>query len=226
MLSDEELNQLENERQKDSDWVLQKLNLPQLLQKFGQVRIVGAKALRLMVAKDIDISVVVDRVSTDAWQQLVRELMMTPHIRNISAIDYYNYDEQNRYDPANGQKYSLYVSINNILGPEGDKFDTWECQIHLIEPNMYDAQKITTVQNNMNSEYRITILRLKYWAHNLNNLLMAMTNGNYKIASPTIYHAVLNDKVESIERLVEHVQPSVPHQFRDAFAFALTQINQ
>jgi len=109
MISDQQLDELEENRQKDSDWVLQKLTLIPKLQKYGQVKIAGAKALGLMLAKDIDISVIVDQVKTEDWQELVKELMVTPYVRNLSAIDYYNYDEQNRYNPASGQKYSLYI---------------------------------------------------------------------------------------------------------------------
>jgi len=226
MITDQQLDKLEERRQKDSDWYLSQIDLLSKLQKYGQVKIVGAKALGLMIAKDIDISVIVDTVKTKVWQGLVNELMITPSVRNISAIDYYNYDEENRYDPHNGQKYSLYISINNILGPENDKYDTWECQIHLIEQDKFDETKVTEVKNKLTSEKRIAVLRLKYWANLVNNVLKPSTNGNYKIFSPSIYEAVLDNNIHSIPKFIENLKPSVPDQFKEAFELAVTKVGE
>jgi hypothetical protein len=224
MITDQQLDELEKKRQKDSDWILNRIDLIPKLQKYGQVKIAGAKALGLMFAKDIDISVVVKQVSIEDWQKLVGELIITPHIRNISAIDYYNYDDQNRYDPIKGQKYSLYTSINNMLGPEDDKLDTWECQIHLIESKMFDESKITEVVNKLNPEKRLTILRLKYWANEVNRTLKATTNGHYKIYSPSIYEAVLDKKINSVDAFVDFLKPSVPEKFQKPFEMAIIQV--
>lgn len=225
MITDQQLDELEKSRQKDSDWVLDRIGLIPKLQKYGEVKIAGAKALGLMFAKDIDISVVVKQVRIEDWQRLVGELIVTPHVRNISAIDYYNYDDQNRYDPDNGQKYSLYISINNILGPEDDKLDTWECQIHLIGPQMFDQSKITEVMNKLNPEKRLAILRLKYWANEVNKTLKAITNGNYKIYSPSIYEAVLDKKIDSVDGFVDSLKQSVPEKFQKPFEMAVSQVD-
>lgn len=224
MITDQQLYELEKSRQKDSDWYLSQIDLLSKLQKYGQVKIVGAKALGLMIAKDIDISVIVDTVKTKDWQKLVTELMLVPHVRNISAIDYYNYDEENRYDPQNGQKYSLYISINNILGPEHDKYDTWECQIHLIEQDTFDEAKATDVKDKLTSEKRILILRLKYWANLVNNVLKPTTSGNYKIFSPSIYEAVLDKNIHSIPEFIENLKPTVPDEFKEAFDLAVDKV--
>ncbi|MFC1751422.1 hypothetical protein ACFL2V_21830 [Pseudomonadota bacterium] len=226
MITDQQLDELEKSRQKDSDWYLSKIDLISKLQEYGQVKTAGAKALGLMLAKDIDVSVIVDKIKTEKWQELVCELMVTPHVRNISAIDYYNYNEQNRYDPEDGQKYSLYISINNILGPEGDKFDTWECQIHLIEPDKFDESKITNIKNKLSPEKRIVILRLKYWANLVNEVLKPTTNGDYKIFSPSIYEAVLNNDVSDVDMFIQKFKQSMPDQFTEAFDLAVTKVSE
>jgi hypothetical protein len=217
MISDQELDKLEISRQKDSDWILQKLNLISTLEKYGQVRIAGAKALGLMYAKDIDISVIARRVRIEDWQELVKELMVTPYVRNVSAIDYYNYDEQNRYDPDNGQKYSLFISINNIIGPENDKYDTWDCQIHLIEPNMFDETKITGIARRLTPEKRLVVLRLKHWANSVNKILMPTTNNNFKIFSPSIYNAVLDKNIDSVEEFIKFYRQTISAKFQKVF---------
>jgi hypothetical protein len=224
MIRDQELDQLEKQRQTDSDWVIARLNLQSILNSYGEVKVVGAKALGLMVAKDIDISVLVDTVRVKDWQKLVGKLMETPYVRNISAIDYYNYDEQNRYDPTNGQRYSLYVSINNIVGPEEDKFDTWECQIHLIDRAQFDESKVTEVKNKLPPEKRLTILRIKHWTDQLNKILMSKTNNNFKIYSPSIYHAVLENNEETVTSFVENYTTTIPERFKETFQLALDQI--
>jgi len=78
MIADQQLDELEKSRQKDSDWYLSKIDLISKLEKYSQVKIAGAKAIRLMLDKDIDISVIVDKVKTDDWQELVDELIVTP----------------------------------------------------------------------------------------------------------------------------------------------------
>lgn len=217
MISDSQLNQLEKQRQKESDWVLQKLNLIPILQKYGQVKIAGAKALGLMIAKDIDISVIVKKVKYADWLELVSKLMLTPYMRNISAIDYYNYDEQNNYDPKNGQKYSLYIGINNIKGPENDKYNTWNCQIHLIDPAKFDESKITKVLDKLSTEKRLIILRLKHWANQVNQKLMLITNGNFKIYSPLIYEAVLEKNINTIPDFLSYYKKIMPKRFYKVF---------
>ncbi len=217
MISDLQLHDTELSRQKDSDWVLSKLSLIPILQRHGTVTVVGAKALGLMVAKDIDISVVVPKVEVGDWQRLVMELMDTPHVRNISAIDYYRYDENNRYDPTHGQRYSLYIGIINILGPEDDRYDTWECQIHLIDQGTFDVNKITHVRDRLTPEKRLTILKLKYWAHQVNRTLRADSEGNFKIFSPSIYEAVLEHDTVTIDQFVVHHRKSVPERFLSIF---------
>lgn len=224
MINEQELDILEKQRQKNSDWVITRLNLLSILSSYGEVKVVGAKALGLMVAKDIDISVLVDTVSVKDWQKLVGKLMETPYVRNISAIDYYNYDEHNHYSPTDGQKYSLYVSINNIMGPEEDKFDTWECQIHLIERTKFDESKVVDVKKQLTPEKRLTILRVKHWADQLNKILMSKTNKNFKIFSRSIYHAVLEKNVDSVTSFIQDYTPTVPENFKETFQLALNQI--
>ena len=109
MLSDKNLLAIEKDRQEDSDFILQKINLLFILSKYGEVHIVGAKALGLMVAQDIDISIVMEKVDYGKWKRLAGELMETPHVRKVIAIDYNNYDENNQYRLGKGQKYSLYI---------------------------------------------------------------------------------------------------------------------
>lgn len=226
MITDQQLDELEKSRQIDSDWYLSQTNLISKLGKYGEVKIAGAKALNLMLAKDIDISVLVKRVKVEDWQKLVCDLIATPHVRNVSAIDYYNYDDQNLYDPEKGQKYSLYISINNILGPEGDKYDTWECQIHLIKRELFDQTKITAVKEKLTPEKRLLILRLKYWANLANEVLKPTTNGNYKIYSPSIYEAVLDNGIDTVKDFVQSHKYAVPKKFEKAFSLAVGQVGE
>jgi len=214
VISDDELLKLEKDRQEESDFVLQKIGLLNILIKYGEVNVVGAKALGLMIAKDIDISVVVEKIDYGRWKMLVGELMTTPGVRKVTAIDYYNYDDQNRYDPGNGQKYSLYVEMDTLIGRSGDKFDTWECQVHLIERKTYLSKNVEELRQQLTPDKRLVILRVKYWASQINRQLLLRTGGNFKIQSTVIYPWVLAEKVRTVEMIRELYLPTVPMEFR------------
>jgi len=220
----EELITLEKCRQEESDWILNNIKLLEKLKKYGEVRVTGAKELGLMVAKDIDISVVVDKISYKDWQELVKELMITPNIRKITAIDYYNYDEQNKYDPDNGMKYSLYISLDTLIGRNGNKFDTWECQIHLIEKDKFESEKIPIIKSKLTKENRVLLLQLKYWANEVNKDMSPLTKGHFKIQSVWIYDAVLNKGVGTIEDLVETIKTYVPLDYREIYSKSVATV--
>ncbi len=213
--SDKELLQLQQSLQDDADWVLQKINLLQTLSQYGDVNVVGAKALGLLIARDIDISVVVPTVQLENWAELVKNLMITPHIRRVTAIDYYHYDKHHRYNPDEGEKYSLYVSMEKLLGQEQDETNSWECQIHLIKANKFDADFLNDMKEKLTEEKRVIILQLKYWANEVNKVLKEESKGNFKIPSMAIYTAVLEKGIKTIPEFVEYFIEKVPREWRD-----------
>jgi len=214
MISDTELIKLQQDRQAESDYVLEQIQLIPLLQKYGQVNIVGAKAMGLMINKDIDIAVILDELKYDTWQKVVSELMVTPNVRKVTAIDYYNYTAENIYDPEHGQKYSLYIEMDTLMGRSGDKYDTWECQIHLQDKTAFNPQMIKSVTDKLTPTNIITILRIKYWANQINKSLLKKSNGHFKIQSTDIYPLVLNGSVTTIEQFIPAYLPTVPEKFR------------
>ena len=225
MIDDASLDRVEKSLQEESDQILNKIKLIPLLQKYGTVQMVGGKALGLMIAKDIDISVVVNKVSIQDWQDIVTQLMVTPRVRKVIAIDFYNYTIQHFYDPTNGEKFSLYISVDTLMGSNNDKYDTWECQIHLIEKDKFDRTKLDNIKSKLNSENRLTILRIKYWANQMNKLLLGKSNGHYKIYSPSIYEAVLDNNISTIDEFIEKYKVSVPSEYKQLFAETLQAIS-
>lgn len=215
MPNDKELLDLEKNRQEESDYVLDKIKLLDILDKYGEVNVVGAKALELMIAKDIDISVVVEKINYEEWKRLVGELMTTPEVRKVAAIDYFNYDEDNRFDPDKGQKYSLYVEMDTLIGRSGERFDTWECQVHLIERKSFLSKGVEELRHKLTPEKRLIILRIKYWADQINKKLLLKTDGNYKIQSTEIYPLVLSGEVSTIEGFVREYLPTVGVEYRE-----------
>ncbi len=219
-----DLNSYEKSLQQESDEILKKINLVPLLQKYGNVNIVGGKALGLMIAKDIDISVVVEKVSISDWQEIVRQLMVIPHVRKVTAIDFYNYNSQHIYDPENGEKYSLYISVDTLMGSDNDKYDTWECQIHLIEKDKFDITKFEDIKNRLNAENREIILKLKYWTHKVNKILLGESGGHFKIYSPTIYEAVLDNQISTPQKFIEYFKDTIPEQYKELFNIAIEKV--
>jgi len=112
------------------------------------------------------------------------------------------------------------------LGPEGDKYDTWDCQIHLIESKMFDETKITGVKSKLTPEKRLAILRLKYWANLVNKKLRVSTDNNFKIYSPSIYEAVLERNITSTDDFIADHRKSVPEKFIQIFDSATRQVEK
>ncbi len=217
MITDQELDILEKNRQKDSDWLLERIDLVSKLQKYGEVRVAGAKALGLMIAKDIDIAVLVDEVKMQSWKDLVNELMITPYVRKVTAIDYYNYNTKNEYDSENGAKYSLYISMDKLVGQDGDIVDFWEVQIHLQKRDTFDQSKIDGIKNKLTDNNRLQILKIKYWANKVNKFLKIRSDGNFKITSPSIYEAVLEKGVTTEKEFIDYIKLIVPHDYEIIF---------
>ncbi|SRR6266404_920137 len=224
MITDKELIALEKKRQNESDWVLKKIDLIAKLKKYGEVNVVGAKALGLMVAKDIDISVLVDKVKMDDWTKLVGELLVTPYVRRVNAIDYYNYDSNNKYDPKNGQKYSLYISIEKFVGPDEDRLDPWEIQIHLQTKDVFDEKKVEEIKNKLTPDLKLVIFRLKYWAHEINKILKIKSDGNFKINSTHIYNSVLDKKINTVDGFIKHFIDLAPEEYKELFMENIKEI--
>lgn len=195
--------------QQDADWVLEQINLFQLLSKYGEVKIVGAKDLGLMVARDIDISVIVPEIDRKVWQELVSQLMVTKHIRKVTAVDEYNYDEKNIYSLNNGKKYSLYIEMDSLLGPDQDKHNPWEIQIHLITVDKFDKTILENIKSKLDEKTRLTILQLKWWANQVNRELLYKSCGHFKIQSMWIYKAVLNNEISEISELIDYLKNKI-----------------
>ncbi len=192
--------------QDNADWVLEQINLIQLLSKYGEVKIVGAKALGLMVARDIDISILVPEINIKIWQQIVNQLMITKNVRKVTAVDEYYYDDKNIYNLYNGKKYSLYIEMDSLLGPDQDKHNPWEIQIHLITVDKFDKTILENIKSKLDEKTRLTILKLKWWANQVNRELLYKSCGHFKIHSVWIYEAVLNNEISEISELINYLK--------------------
>ncbi|PIP52807.1 hypothetical protein COX08_04405 [Candidatus Beckwithbacteria bacterium CG23_combo_of_CG06-09_8_20_14_all_34_8] len=212
--SEQQLIEFQQKLQKDSDWILEQIDLLSLLSKYGEVKIVGAKALGLMVAKDIDISVVVPKIDLVIWQEIVSQLMVTKHVRKVTAVDEYNYDENNVYDLEKGKKYSLYIEMDSVLGPDQDKNNLWEIQIHLITKDKFDERITKNLISKLNYTNRLTILRLKWWANKINRNLLFESNGHFKIQSIWIYEAVMHQNTTNIRTFIQFLQNKISNEDR------------
>jgi len=220
--SNEELIKYQEQMQSDSDWILNRLDLVTLLQEYGGVKIVGAKTLNLMVARDIDISVIVPKIDFKIWQEIVSKLMVTKHVRKVTAVDEYDYDEENIYDPKKGKKYSLYIEMNTVLGPDLNKNNSWEIQIHLITKVKFDENIIKDLKVKLNDKNRLTILKLKWWANKVNKTLLFVSNGHFKIQSIWIYEAVLDHEIINIKAFVEFLRSKISEKDKNLLSIIET----
>jgi len=86
-------------------------------------------------------------------------------------------------------------------------------------------KKLDNIKSKLNSENRLTILRIKYWANQMNKLLLGKSNGHYKIYSPSIYEAVLDNNISTIDEFIEKYKVSVPSEYKQLFAETLQAIS-
>lgn len=174
--------------------VIKKLNLFQILAKYGQVNLVGSFALELMTWKDIDFEVVTPNPSIEAYWEIVKHLLNQPGVINLTLQDTTQSQSSNqarglyiglKYNP---EKFSDIWDLINQGGKDAWKLDIWFT--NNIDSKAVFSTKIINQQ--LTPESKLAILRIK-------QAVSALPSYRKTITSMDIYTAVINDKVVDLE---------------------------
>lgn len=175
----------------EADELLRNHKVLETLQKFGEIKFTGSYELDLMYKKDIDITLINDKITIADFTLLGKELidkLNTPSVyyRNtrITAVD---------KRPEN----ALYWGINT-----GEWWlDIWAMNIKVYQR----AEKyIKEIKSKLTNQNKIIILQLK------SELLKSNSYGK-SFGSREIYDAVLNNNVSSVQAFEEYVKVKAHH---------------
>lgn len=195
---DNDLTKLQDELQAEAQQLIEKLGLIKLLSKYGAPTIVGSTALGLLVWRDLDIEVAVDKFSREYISEIAAILINSQTYRvDITFID--NLDKHNPYNPIGlylGMKYfdstPTKVEENNI-----DK--TWKIDIWFLTPDNLQGKATTeNLKNQLTNDNRKYILEIK-------NIVTHNPLYRKEIRSMDIYTAVLEKGVRNIDEFSQYL---------------------
>jgi len=190
-----ELRDAQARMQAEADEVVALLELEHRLAKVGRPIRVGSSAMGLMVRRDIDITVICDRLNDEALEAFAnisaQMMLLTEH---VGTVRFRNDTGSWNLEP---DKYpdGLYLWLS-VQTP--DKTE-WTIDIWLIdEPDRQpDLQHLTTLLPRLTETDRQIILQIKH------DVLGSADYGPAKIPSATVYEAVMDHGVRTTDEFVK-----------------------
>lgn len=164
--------------QLQADAVLNRLQLPSLVEEIGKLYFTGSYALKLMTWNDIDMQIALKDGLTPSTA-LMRLLDAFVHANHFVKAQIINFSGE--YKPHWPRGYCLCLKMNfPDLGGIW-KFDVWVLEKNDLEKNQALVQKL---KNALTEETRILILQMK-------NELMKQSGRVPKMGSHWLYQAIL-----------------------------------
>jgi len=186
--------QNQKELRKEAEEIMDRLNLIELLSRYGETRVVGSVVLELIVKLDLDIHVYVTSYSLiDALNMVSNELLDSPRIDEIRISDY--------------RPRGVKIGIDKCMGPSGN----WTIDIWLTNDRSATAfDRTEELLPELTSDRKQIILSLKRYYHSLGRL--------HDGISSVIYKAVLNgiSDVDSFEASSEFLEYLESDERRDS----------
>jgi hypothetical protein len=169
----------------EADDILHKAGLLALLQKYGNVKFTGSYELDLMIKKDIDITIITQKLSLQNFYQMGGEIsaLLLPHsmfFRNTKV-------KRINKRPNNGYYW-------------GVQFADWKLDIWALDENVYggSVRYLDSLLEKITDENKLIILNLKY--HFMEDKAYGI-----KFNSKDIYDAVLNCGVKTGEEFIDYL---------------------
>jgi len=157
--TDQELLARQDELQREADLVAGDLALEELLGRVGRPVRVGSSVLGLMVWRDLDVTVVCDRLDLRAVVLAGADLAGHPRVGRLMF----------RNDSGPWNEDAGYYPDGLYLGPgyRTAKGQDWKIDIWFVDDpgRQPDLQHIETLPGRLDTERRLAILRIKHaWA--------------------------------------------------------------
>jgi len=180
------------ELDKEAKSVLKDTNLIKLLSKHGKVEIVGSLALGLLVWRDIDIDVVMDKsFDTDKYFQTVMKLFRHKNIKDLRLID-------NRTSFESNRPKSMYIGV--FYQKHGS--EKWKIDIRFVHiKDAYALDYLNEIRSKLDEKNRLNILKIKeaVYTHPLYGK---------EFSSVDIYSAVLDKGITTKKEFFRYIQLS------------------
>ena len=184
-----DLLEVQNELQKQAFEVIEKLDLNNILGKYGQFSLVGSIEYGLMTWRDVDANLAMPADPTDnEYWEIVKAIFSLPKVKLLTLAD-------NRQQIETDRPKSMYLGI---------KYKDHENNIRKIDIRLLAKESITTdriaqlVKDKITEELRETILQIKSQVHD---------NPKYHktFSSVDIYEAVLLSGVKDLSDFKEYL---------------------
>jgi hypothetical protein len=192
------LNNLYNQSQdikKEAEELLKNNSISKILSKYGEIKFTGSYELDLMFKKDIDISLINNKLTVPEFTQLGKELidqLKTPSV----------YYRNTRINPIEKRpENSLYWGV---------QIDEWFLDIWAMSKNVYLKSEyyINEIKAKLNQENRNIILSLKYE-------YLKSKRYSKQFGSRELYEAVLNHDVKTSKEFDKYLsEKSFKNEYR------------
>ncbi|WP_370948768.1 hypothetical protein AB5J62_14755 [Amycolatopsis sp. cg5] len=189
MALSEDLLVWQDELQAEADEITAALGLDKSLAALGDPVRVGSSALRLMVRRDIDLTVVcpaLDEATHEAVWRIGADLVASPRVRQVTMRDDTGHWNT---DPAYPDGLYLKVEYRTLAG------QTWNLDIWFVDDpaRQPDLAHLKAFPERLTDEIRLAILRIKHaWAGN--------PGYGSLVTSYDVYRSVLDDGVRTPEQ--------------------------
>lgn len=208
-LTEHQLYEIDQHQQVTSDLVIKHLNLPELLNNHGDVDLIGAKSLGLMIANDIDYCISTkDRVK-EHWAKLTQELLLSPHIQQVSSTN------SSLLKAWGSETYS--ITVQKVTDSHNEP---WECHIYLQADTSDLLRHVNSIRQGMSGNKRMLVMKFKYWAEEANERIKLISD--QRIQSDWIYSAVITHHVATLDELVKYITTHHVGGWYSAFSKAIS----
>lgn len=171
-----------------ADELLASSKLPQILEKYGQVRFVGSYAAGLMMHGDIDIHILRDKeFSKQETLDIFNEIVASTKFNSYYIGDW----NDNNIHPE--LPYGYYIGLKTRNGDTKWKIDIWFLDV--AEQERFDKENMDVTKLTLSNEQRDTILTFKKYRQD---------NG-IKISGQEIYEMVINKGVVGLDEFKQQL---------------------
>lgn len=182
-------------QRKIANQIIKDSNLIHTLNKIGKVHFVGSYSYNLMIENDIDIYVVNKKININSAVSTLNEIFLNKYFYYTSLINH------NKF-PQKGFPKGYYLGLKHIQNNKKWKIDIWLLKStnskDFIKKAWFD-QKLKHITQRQKQQ----ILKLKYISY-INEI-----RAKHSIRSTDIYEAVLNNKVNKIEKYFLDYYPQI-----------------
>lgn len=179
--------------QDEANKVIRKLGIMELLQKFGEPKIVGSLALGLMVWRDVDIEVP-DQTGIEPVIEIAKYLLNRRGIKRVTLENHYDVHK-------NGKPAGYYVGA--LYSEHASK--QWKIDIWLVRPGVKGAASlINAVRSKLTPAKRDSILAIKH---------AVVHNPEYRksILSVDVYDAVFHHNAKTVQDFQKYLEKTGRH---------------